>query len=115
MSKKERKHRNVKQNSCPVAFPSLPSPAQQRREKEKARELRNSNWWRQKRGQGLCAYCEEIFPKEELTMDHIIPIARGGKSTKKNIVVSCKRCNHSKSYKLRGELILEESLRKKSE
>ena len=94
------------------SFLSSPSSAQQRREREKAREIRNSSWWRQKRGQGRCAYCEKTFPKEELTMDHLIPIARGGKSNKKNIIVSCKKCNHRKSYKLRGELILEEMLQK---
>lgn len=41
-------------------------------------------------------------------MDHLIPIARGGKSNKKNCVTSCKDCNSKKGYKTRAELALDE-------
>jgi 5-methylcytosine-specific restriction endonuclease McrA len=33
-------------------------------------------------------------------MDHIVPMARGGKSTKGNVVPSCKECNNKKKYML---------------
>jgi 5-methylcytosine-specific restriction endonuclease McrA len=33
-------------------------------------------------------------------MDHIVPIIRGGKSTKRNIVIACKECNNKKKYML---------------
>ena len=33
-------------------------------------------------------------------MDHIVPIARGGKSTKGNVVTSCKACNSKKKQLL---------------
>jgi len=33
-------------------------------------------------------------------MDHIIPLIRGGKSTKNNIVAACKSCNSKKKYLL---------------
>ncbi|HQO74272.1 MAG TPA: HNH endonuclease, partial [Candidatus Marinimicrobia bacterium] len=52
------------------------------REKAKARELRQSNWWKQKIAAGICYYCGKKFKPQELTMDHIVPIARGGKSIK---------------------------------
>lgn len=29
-------------------------------------------------------------------MDHLIPVSRGGRSTKKNVVVACKACNVEK-------------------
>ena len=29
-------------------------------------------------------------------MDHVVPLARGGKSNKGNIVTACKDCNSSK-------------------
>lgn len=67
-----------------------------KRERAKARELRGSQWWRQELGKGLCYHCGQKFQREDLTMDHLIPISRGGKSTKKNIVVSCKQCNSLK-------------------
>jgi 5-methylcytosine-specific restriction protein A len=36
----------------------------------------------------------------ELTMDHIVPIARGGRSTKGNVVPACKSCNTKKKQLL---------------
>ena len=65
------------------------------REKAKARELRKSNWWKQKIAAGICYYCGKKFKPQELTMDHIVPIARGGKSIKRNVVPACKECNLS--------------------
>lgn len=73
------------------------------REKNKARELRQSQWWKNKRATNRCYYCQETFPAKELTMDHIVPIARGGKSSKSNIVPCCKECNNQKKYLLPTE------------
>ncbi len=33
-------------------------------------------------------------------MDHVIPLIRGGKSTKGNVVPSCKECNNKKKHML---------------
>lgn len=71
-----------------------------RREKAKARELRGSQWWKNKRGTGRCHYCQRAVPPKELTMDHIVPIIRGGKSTKGNLVPACKECNSEKKHML---------------
>ena len=74
-----------------------------RREKGKARELRQSQWWKNKRGGGICHYCGGRFPARELTMDHLVPLVRGGKSVKSNLVPSCKPCNGKKKYLLPTE------------
>ncbi len=66
------------------------------RERSKARALRAGSWWKQQVGKGICYHCEQRFSKDQLTMDHLIPMSRGGRSTKKNIVVSCKQCNSLK-------------------
>jgi 5-methylcytosine-specific restriction endonuclease McrA len=71
-----------------------------RREKEKARKLRSTRWWRQKKERGRCYYCNRKVGPGELTMDHIVPLIRGGKSTKSNIVPACKECNSKKKYLL---------------
>ena len=84
------------------------SDAHKKIEKAKARELRESIWWRQVVGKGLCYHCEKKFKADELTMDHLIPIARGGKSDKKNCVPSCKECNTRKGCKTRAELAMDE-------
>lgn len=79
----------------------------QKREKAKARELRQTQWWRQQLGQGVCYYCQKTFKSSELTMDHVLPIIRGGKSNKKNCVTACKPCNNDKGYKTMAEWAME--------
>lgn len=81
-----------------------------KREKEKARELRKSRWWADRLARGICHYCGRSFPPEELTMDHLVPIIRGGTSSRGNVVPACKECNNKKKYLL--PLEWEEYLRK---
>lgn len=44
-----------------------------------------------------CQYCAEPFKGEDLTFDHVIPAARGGRKVWENIVSSCVPCNRKKS------------------
>lgn len=88
-------------------FYSPVDPAHIKKERNAAKELRRSSWWKQKLAEGLCHYCEKKHPKEELTMDHIVALARGGRSNKGNIVVSCKDCNTKKKTKTPAEILLE--------
>lgn len=76
-------------------------------ERLKARQLKKSSWWKQLINKGVCYYCEQRFEKEELTMDHKVPVARGGRSTKSNVVVACKNCNTKKRIKTPVDMILE--------
>jgi 5-methylcytosine-specific restriction protein A len=76
--------------------PSDTHPARIKIEREKARELRATPWWKQKIQMGICYYCENRFQPQELTMDHLVPLARGGQSTKGNLVPACKECNAKK-------------------
>jgi len=71
-----------------------------RKEKQKARELRKTQWWKRKCAEGRCYYCGREFKPSELTMDHIVPLIRGGRSTKGNTVPACKDCNSKKKYLL---------------
>jgi 5-methylcytosine-specific restriction endonuclease McrA len=71
-----------------------------RRERAKARELRHSQWWKRRLAKGVCHYCRAPTPPRELTMDHIVPLARGGKTTKGNVAPCCKSCNTRKKQLL---------------
>ncbi len=86
--------------------------AEIRSERAKARDLRKSRWWQRKTASGICYYCEKKVKYKELTMDHLVPLARGGRSNKDNLVPSCKDCNNRKKSML--PLEWEEYLEKKT-
>lgn len=71
-----------------------------RRERQKARDLKSSQWWKRKCDKGVCGYCGRPVRPKELTMDHIVPIARGGRSIKGNVIAACKACNVAKKQLL---------------
>jgi len=72
------------------------SEEQIRRERERARELRKGQEWKNRIAKGLCHYCGRQVPPKELTLDHLVPLARGGRSTRGNCVPACKDCNNRK-------------------
>ncbi len=67
-----------------------------KRERSRARDLRASQWWKRRCAKGVCGYCGRPTPPGDLTMDHIVPVSRGGRSTKGNVVPACKSCNTRK-------------------
>jgi 5-methylcytosine-specific restriction endonuclease McrA len=69
-------------------------------ERAKARALRKTRWWQQKTADGRCYYCGRRVGYKNLTMDHVIPLARGGRSTRDNLVPCCKSCNTRKKSSL---------------
>ncbi len=71
-------------------------PRRIKSEREKARKLKKTHWWQRQLQRSLCEYCQGKFPPSELTMDHRVPLARGGKSTASNVVPACKECNSRK-------------------
>ncbi len=48
-----------------------------------------------------CAYCGN--DKEKLTIDHIIPKSRGGRTNFENCIACCRKCNNKKGDKTPGE------------
>ena len=83
-----------------MSFVSDVSEEDVKRERNAARLMRASTWWKRKCSRGRCYYCNAQVPAKELTMDHLVPIIRGGKSIKGNIVTACKECNNKKKYLL---------------
>ncbi len=77
-----------------------------RRERAKARELRKTPYFQELFRKGVCHYCHGHFPASELTLDHIVPVSRGGRSTRGNLVVACRKCNAEKRYLTPAEQIL---------
>ena len=78
----------------------IPDDKEIKKEKDKARSLRKTEWWRKKLEKGVCYYCNQNVGRLDLTMDHLVPLSRGGKSKKGNLVPACKKCNNKKKYLL---------------
>ena len=85
-----------------------------KREREKAKALRKTPYFQELLRKGVCHYCKGTFPASELTLDHIVPVSRGGRSTRGNLVVCCRKCNQEKKYLTPAEQIIND-LEKKSE
>jgi len=51
------------------------------------------------RDSGKCQYCGTAIERKDATLDHVIPFARGGKTTWENCTTACSPCNASKSDK----------------
>ena len=86
--------------------PDSETAKQIRKEREKARDLKRTPWWKNQLHKGICYYCGQQFPPDQLSMDHIVPLARDGKSTKSNIVPSCLECNRNKKLETPAEVVL---------
>jgi 5-methylcytosine-specific restriction endonuclease McrA len=92
----EKKESNTDSHTYYILDPDHADPARIKKEREKAQKLRKTQWWLNLLNQGICYFCHQKFSKNELTMDHLVPLARGGVSSKGNIVPACKKCNQAK-------------------
>lgn len=41
----------------------------------------------------LCYYCDRALPWDHATLDHVVPLSRGGGNGLDNLVASCQWCN----------------------
>ena len=55
------------------------------------------------RDENRCQYCGKKHPMPELSLDHVIPRSRGGRTSWDNVVCSCTRCNAKKGGRLPEE------------
>lgn len=67
-----------------------------RRTIKKAGNLTPDQWLGIKYQSPICPMCGRFVECENLTLDHIIPLAKGGEHTKKNVQALCKSCNSRK-------------------
>ena len=51
-----------------------------------------------------CQYCGKHGNAKELTIDHVIPVSRGGDNSWENVVTACGPCNSKKGNKLLKEM-----------
>lgn len=88
---------------APARFTPEVTDALLTREKARGRELRRSPWWKRRIAAGICHYCRRHVGTKGLTMDHVVPLIRGGRSVRGNTVPACKDCNSKKQSLLPWE------------
>lgn len=72
---------------------------------------RGSQWRRDvmtkllKKHRNRCYYCERQFKSVELTLDHKVPLSRGGNNAIGNLVPSCWPCNQEKGDRMPWEIL----------
>lgn len=44
-----------------------------------------------------CMYCQTTLTEDSMTVDHVVPQAKGGKTNWENCVCACSKCNHEKA------------------
>ena len=54
------------------------------------------------RDNGICGICKTRVPLHEVTLDHIIPLVKGGEHSKQNIQLAHRSCNSAKGSKLQA-------------
>lgn len=47
----------------------------------------------------ICYLCGKVLKITKVTLDHILPLARGGQHKPENVKIACKSCNSSKNSK----------------
>lgn len=56
-----------------------------------------------------CRWCKSLLTRETATVDHVIPISHGGRTTKENCVLACKECNNKRGVESHRRLNESES------
>jgi len=64
---------------------------------ERALGIKLGPKWNNSRRRKKCAYCKKHFYTRQLTIDHIIPLSKGGTWHIANLVLACKPCNNAKA------------------
>jgi 5-methylcytosine-specific restriction endonuclease McrA len=54
------------------------------------------------RDNGQCQYCGVHVERKDSTLDHVMPVSKGGKSTWENCTTACAPCNSNKSDTTKG-------------
>lgn len=103
------KHQMPHHKEVASTFPPIPgTPAVTRHAHDVPKEMRESVF---SRDGHRCLKCGCV---ESLTIDHIVPLSKGGDNSENNLQTLCHRCNSAKgdaSKSYRGDVVVEESRR----
>src|SRR5437763_13148583 len=87
--------RNIKTTSMVIKIPAVVRLLNAFRRHKKPVKFSRVNIYG--RDRYTCQFCGERKPIGELTYDHVVPRAQGGKTSWSNIVTACESCNREKA------------------
>jgi hypothetical protein len=58
------------------------------------------------RDDNTCGYCLKALAPKQRTIDHVIPVSAGGKTSFDNVVTACSECNGAKGDKSLQEMVI---------
>ncbi len=87
-------HAEVHSTSLAIRVPSVIRLLAYRHIPQQTRALSRKNILL--RDRNTCQFCGRVFPAAELTLDHVVPRSRGGRSSWENLVACCYQCNNCK-------------------
>ena len=90
----ETNHSEVHSTSKAIQVPSVIRLLTYRHIPQQSRALSRNNILL--RDRNTCQFCGFAFATSELTLDHVLPRSRGGRSSWENLVASCYQCNNRK-------------------
>lgn len=59
---------------------------------------------------GMCCYCGQYVVLSEATIDHIVPLSKGGKNDVSNLQCTCQKCNSLKASWDEGDFLQQISM-----
>ncbi|MGB0036298.1 MAG: HNH endonuclease [Candidatus Acidiferrales bacterium] len=90
----ETNHAEVHSTTKAIQVPSVIRLLSYRHIPQQSRALSRKNILL--RDRNTCQFCGDAFPASELTLDHVMPRSRGGRSSWENLVACCYQCNNRK-------------------
>lgn len=86
--------KKYKKETLPLLFPELPKPVQMKTPRRcfTPKERRDIYL----RDRGICGICGNFIAPDNFSIDHIIPISKGGTYDYDNLQCCCKKCNQLK-------------------
>ena len=63
---------------------------------EDDQKAKDKRYWFNRQDNGVCNYCGNRYPYDQLEMEHMIPRELGGPDHRRNMQLACKNCNQRK-------------------